>query len=106
MVKQGDIIYIDFSPTKGHEQNKTRPALVISSDNYNKVCGGLSIICPISHANDFPYHIDLPNNLKTSGKVLCQHIRTVDLNAREYKYVESVPKNYIDRIIKIVMTTL
>ena len=30
--KQGDIIKLDFSPTKGHEQQGRRPALIVSND--------------------------------------------------------------------------
>ena len=30
--KQGDIIYLDFNPTKGHEQKGARTALAISNN--------------------------------------------------------------------------
>ena len=30
--KQGDIVYVDLDPTKGHEQRGTRPAIVISNN--------------------------------------------------------------------------
>ena len=40
-LKQGDVIYMNFSPTKGHEQEGYRPALVVSNDDYNKMCGGM-----------------------------------------------------------------
>jgi len=36
MVKQGDIIFVSFSPTKGREQSGERPALVISNTKYNQ----------------------------------------------------------------------
>ena len=32
--KQGDIVYIDLDPTKGHEQAGKRPCLVISNNDY------------------------------------------------------------------------
>ena len=35
MVKQGDIIKINFNPSVGHEEGKFRPALVVSNDDYN-----------------------------------------------------------------------
>ena len=34
--KQKDIIYVDFSPVKGHEQGKYRPVIVLSIDVFNK----------------------------------------------------------------------
>lgn len=42
-----DIIWLDFEPTKGKEIGKYRPALVLSSKNYNEQTG-LLICCPIS----------------------------------------------------------
>ena len=102
MVKQGDIILIDFGPIKGHEQDKYRPGLVVSNDDYNDYCGGIALVCPISHAKEFPLHIDLPEGLKTNGKVLCEHIQSLDVNARTYKYIESVPKDYMESISDVL----
>ena len=33
--KERDIVYIDFSPIKGHEQSGKRPALVLSNKLFN-----------------------------------------------------------------------
>lgn len=41
------IIWLDFEPTKGKEICKYRPALVLSSKEYNRATG-LIICCPIS----------------------------------------------------------
>lgn len=102
MVKQGDIIKIDFSPTIGHEEAKYRPGLVVSNDDYNGYCGGIILVCPISHAKDFPLHINLPSGLTTDGKVLCEHIRALDIDARPYKYVETVPNDFMENISDIL----
>jgi mRNA interferase MazF len=42
-----DIVWLDFEPTKGKEIGKYRPALVLSSRDYNRKAG-LLICCPIS----------------------------------------------------------
>ena len=42
-----DIIWLDFEPTKGKEIGKYRPALVLSSREYNGKTG-LLICCPVS----------------------------------------------------------
>ena len=97
MVKQGDIILLNFDPSKGHEQQKTRPALVVSNNAYNKQCN-IIWVCPISHANEYPLHIPLPDGLKTNGKVLCEHIRGMDIESRTYKYLESVPASFMTQI--------
>ena len=44
--KRGDIWDIDLNPTKGQEINKTRPAVVISSDGVGKL--RLKIVVPIA----------------------------------------------------------
>lgn len=44
---RGDIILLDFEPTKGKEIGKYRPAYVLSSANYNRKLG-LLICSPIS----------------------------------------------------------
>ena len=102
MVKQGDIIKVDFGPSMGHEEDKFRPGLIVSNDDYNSYCGGIYLICPISHAKEFPLHIDLPNGLNTDGKVLCEHIRSLDLGARKYKIVERVPQDFMNSISDIL----
>ncbi|MEZ9426612.1 type II toxin-antitoxin system PemK/MazF family toxin, partial [Vibrio lentus] len=45
--KRNDIIWLDFEPVKGKEIGKYRPALVLSSKEYNQQTG-LLICCPIS----------------------------------------------------------
>ena len=37
--KQGDIVYLDFDPTIGHEQAGHRPAVVLSHDVFNEHTG-------------------------------------------------------------------
>lgn len=44
---RNDICWLDFEPIKGKEVGKYRPALVISSKEYNRKTG-LLICCPIS----------------------------------------------------------
>ena len=102
MVKQGDIIKINFAPVFGHEEDKFRPGLVVSNNDYNSYCGGIVLVCPISHAKDFPLHIDLPEGLTTDGKVLCEHIRALDINARSYTYVESVSDAFMESISDVL----
>jgi len=34
MIRQGELGYLDFDPSVGHEPTKRRPALVVSVDAY------------------------------------------------------------------------
>lgn len=102
MVRQGDIVKVNFNPQQGHEQAGYRPALVISNDDFI-ANARLAILCPITNTNNkFPLHIPLPENFVTTGAVLCEHIRTLDLNARQYTYVETVSPEFLKSIIDTV----
>lgn len=100
--KQGDICYMDFAPTKGHEQTGLRPAIIISRDNYNEYTG-LVVLCPITtNTKKFPTHYELTNTKKVNGSVLCEHIRSIDFKARKLSYAEKVSREELEEIIDIV----
>ena len=44
-----DVIWLDFEPARGREIGKYRPALVLSSRDYNRRTG-LLICCPVSNS--------------------------------------------------------
>lgn len=102
MVKQGDIVTIDLNPTAGHEQRGHRPALVVSNDTFNKHTN-MKIICPITRTNNrFPLHVPLDDRTKTTGVVLCEHVRSLDLNARTHRVVERIPTDLLENVLTIV----
>ncbi len=106
MVNQGDIIKVNFNPQAGHEQAGYRPALVISNDFFNEKTR-LAIVCPITNTdNRFPLHIHLPKELKTTGVILCEHLKALDLNARPYKKVEKLPKEFLEEVINVIFSEI
>lgn len=103
MVNQGDIIKVSFNPQKGHEQAGYRPAVVISNDFFNQKTN-LAIVCPITNTNNnFPLHIPLDSRLTTTGVVLCEHIRTLDLNSRPHVFIEKLPKDLLRKIVDVTI---
>ena len=61
ITKMGDIVFINFSPTKGHEQ---RPAVVLSNNIFN-IKTHMIIVCPItSNIKEFPFHYRLEDTKK------------------------------------------
>lgn len=86
-LSQGDVIKVDFNPVSGHEQGNYRPAVVISNADFFELTSGLAIVMPISNsAKSFPTHIPLETvNGKVTGSILTQHVRTLDLNARDFE---------------------
>lgn len=106
MVKQGDIIKVSFDPQSGHEQAGYRPALVVSNGIFNTNTN-LVLVCPISNTkNNFPLHIPLDNRTQTTGSILCQHIRSLDINARKYIFVEKIPDDILSTVIGTVIAEI
>ena len=100
--KQGDLVYIDFNPIKGHEQSGHRPAIVISNNIFNTKTN-MAILCPISsNIKEFPTHYILEDSKKIKGSVLCEHIRSIDYDARRIKYVESASENDLLSVISSI----
>ena len=106
MVKQGDIIKLNFDPQSGREQAGYRPAVVISNDIFNAKTN-MAIVCPITNTKRiFPLHIPLDNRTITTGYVLCEHIKSLDLSDRECKVIEQLPEDLLDKIIVTVFSEM
>ncbi len=106
MVRQGTIIKINFNPQTGHEQAGYRPAVVISNNIFNEKTK-LSIVCPITNTNNhFPLHIPLDDRTKTTGVILCEHIKALDLNSRTYQVIEDLPKDILQNVIDVVYSEI
>ena len=106
MVKQGDIIKVNLNPQAGHEQAGYRPAVVISNDFFNRTTQ-LAIVCPITNTdNKFPLHIPLDNRTQTTGVILCEHTRTLDLSARKHTFIEAIPKDILQTVIDTVFAEI
>lgn len=106
MVKQGSIIKLNFNPQAGHEQAGYRPAVVLSNNIFNEKTN-LTIVCPITNTNnDFPLHVPLDKRTKTTGVILCEHIKALDLNRRKYQIVETIPSDILKNVIDIVYSEI
>ena len=99
---QGDIVFLDFDPTLGHEQKGRRPGLVVSNEQFHKQTN-LAMICPITNTiSGFPTHIVLDDRTDTSGVIMFEQVRTLDLSARNPSYKESVSDDILDEAIDII----
>lgn len=106
MVKQGTIIKINFNPQSGHERAGYRTAVVISNNIFNEKTK-LSIVCPITNTNNnFPLHVLLDSRTKTTGVILCEHVKALDLNSRTYHVIEDLPKDILQNVIDIVYSEI
>ena len=100
---RGDIVRVNLNHTEGREQQGNfRPALVLTPAAYNAT--GLAVIAPVTQGGDFARYAGFAVTLsgsgtETQGVVLCNQIRTVDLEARSAKRVESVPAVIMDDVL-------
>ncbi|WP_133966233.1 type II toxin-antitoxin system PemK/MazF family toxin [Eubacterium limosum] len=106
MVKQGSIIKINFNPQSGHEQAGYRPALIVSNDFFNEKTN-MTIVCPITNTNNkFPLHVPLDSRTQTTGVILCEQLRSLDIEARGYHFIEMVPGDILENVIDIVFSEI
>ena len=86
----GDIVWVDFNPTKGHEQAKVRPALVLSPQSYNKKTS-LALMCPVtSQKKGYPFEVELDVK-DVEGVILSDHVRSLDWQIRDARLVGKAP---------------
>ncbi len=102
---RGDIVWLDFSPTRGHEQSNVRPALVLSNHKYNHKTG-LMIVCAVTSQNKgYPYEVHMQGK-KMGGVVLSDQIRSVAWKEREASFVQKVQQSVIDEVEEKLATLL
>ncbi|MFI3284456.1 MAG: type II toxin-antitoxin system PemK/MazF family toxin [Erysipelotrichaceae bacterium] len=106
MVKQGDIIKLNFNSQAGHEQAGYRPALVVSNNVFNEKTN-LTIVCPITNTNNaFPLHVPLDHRTATTGAILCEHVKALDLNSRQYRIIEQLPSDLLQKVINTLFAEI
>ncbi|BEP30318.1 type II toxin-antitoxin system PemK/MazF family toxin [Helicovermis profundi] len=98
-LEMGDIIKINFSPSKGHEQKGYRPGLVISDPITQKELNGIVTVVPITNSTStFFTRVNLNEyNIKTKGNILMDQIKVLDLSEREYEFIEKIPKEILKK---------
>ena len=100
--KQGDIIAITFDPQSGHEQKGRRPAYVVSKDLFNRSTG-VAIVCPITNTDrGFPFHIPIPKDLKLTGFIMVEQVKSVDFHARRAKRIEHGNDELLTEVLSIL----
>lgn len=98
----GDLVWFDFDPQAGHEQAGRRPALVLSSRQFN-LRTSLAFVCPItSKIKGYSSEVLLPSDLPVLGVVLCSHIRSLDWRARDPVWIGKAPDDVLLEVREIV----
>jgi mRNA interferase ChpB len=109
-VKRGEIWLVSLDPSKGHEQQGTRPVLIVSPDRFNAVTR-VPLVLPITSGGGFARNAGFAVSLatagtRTTGVIRCDQPRPIDLSARQGRRLERVPEDILDEVLAIVVTLL
>jgi mRNA interferase MazF len=79
--QQGDVYWADPEPTRGKEQAKARPFVIVSVDQLNQTSLGLSLAVPLTRT-DFgnALHLAIPSSeggLKEDGFAMPEQLRAI-----------------------------
>lgn len=102
---RGEVWTVDLSPTRGHEQDLVRPAVVVSSDSFNRSAAGLVMVLPLTRTHrGIPFHVEVrppEGGLRSTSYVLCDQIRTIAkerLGARRGEIAEATMHRVAERL--------
>jgi len=103
LVNRGDIYLVSLDPTAGHEQQGTRPVLIVSPSAFNRLTKA-PVVLPITSGGNFARMAGFAVTLmgagtRTTGIVRCDQPRTLDLGARGGRKLESVPAAIMDEVL-------
>jgi mRNA interferase MazF len=102
---RGDLVWIDLSPPKGHEQANRRPAVVLSLKSYNKK-SGLALMCPLtSQVKGYPFEVHIKEG-KITGVILSDQVRSLDWHERKVSFIGKVRPQTLYKIQKNVLILL
>jgi len=96
---------VDLSPTRGHEQDLVRPAVIVSADSFNRGAAGLVMVLPLTRTQRaIPFHVEVrppEGGLRSTSYVLCDQIRTIAmerLGARRGELTETTMRRIVERL--------
>lgn len=104
--ERGDVVWIDFSPTVGHEQGGKRPALVISPYAYH-LKSSIALMCPItSKIKGLPFEVVIPDGHDAQGVILVNHVKSIDWRRRGATFKGKLPIELVNDALERLMTLI
>lgn len=102
-MERGDIYLVSLDPASGHEQQGTRPVLVVSPTSFNRLTR-TPIVVPITTGGNFARTAGFAVSLmgtgtKTTGVVRCDQPRALDLASRHGRKLEHVPPAILEEVL-------
>ncbi len=104
----GDIYLVSLDPTAGHEQQGTRPVLIVSPTAFNRLTK-TPVVLPITSGGSFArtagFAVPLMGaGTTTTGAIRCDQPRALDLAARNGRKLEKVPPAILDEVLARLAT--
>jgi mRNA interferase MazF len=101
--QQGDVYWVDPEPTRGREQAKARPFVIVSVDQLNQASLGLSLAVPLTRT-DFgsALHLAVPaseGGLKEDGFAMPEQLRAIS-HERLSRRLGSLRPKALDELLK------
>ncbi|MCY4059647.1 MAG: type II toxin-antitoxin system PemK/MazF family toxin [Gammaproteobacteria bacterium] len=107
-MQRGEIWRVSLDPTAGHEQQGTRPVLIVSPGPFNEVTR-TPVVLPITTGGGFArrrgFAVSLDHEgVRTAGVIRCDQPRALDVVARNGTLVESVSDQVMDEVLARLAT--
>jgi mRNA interferase MazF len=106
-VTPGAVLLVDLDPVSGNEQGGLRPAVVISTTDYDElVAGRLLVVCPVtSRDRGLAHHVPITrtssHRLDRPSWVMCEQPRTIS-SRRVGRRLGSLLPDDTDRVATVV----
>jgi mRNA-degrading endonuclease toxin of MazEF toxin-antitoxin module len=109
-MERGDVYLVSLDPTSGHEQQGTRPVLIVSPGAFNRLTK-TPVVLPITTGGNFARTAGFTVSLmgagtKTTGVVRCDQPRALDIGSRHGRKLETVPAAIVDEVLAKLATVL
>jgi mRNA interferase MazF len=109
--QRGEIWFVNWSPSRGSEQDGLRPSLILQTDkgNLNENYPNTVVLAISSNGKDIPFHIKIisneENKLKKTSYVKCEQILTIS-KERLVRKIGDISFYQLDKIEKAVKKVL
>ena len=97
---RGDVVKLSFDPTVGHEQRGFRPAVVVSTKEFNKKTGMAWLIPVTNTARGSSFEVAISGEKEVlTGVVITHQIRAVDYRARQVQLQDKLTAEELAQVM-------
>ena len=109
LMRRGDIYFVDLDPTRGREQRGRRPVFIVTPERFNRLMAPL--VAPITSGGAYArrqgFAVELTDRAsRIRGAVLCNRLRTLDIQARNGQFVEHASDEVIQDVLARIATLI